>query len=386
MKLKALLLILASASLVWVGWLIHVPAAMQKDEVPEKYRDTVAKGLEYLLKQQHKDGHWEGDDGKHPVAMTGLVGLALLMESPYRPYDGRRPKRILKHSEQLGKAVDWLLANSRADRDGLIFSEHASERSRYMQGHGLATLFLAGMLRDERDEDRHKKIHKALTRAVEYLAKAQSTQGGWYHTSKAEGHDFSAILPTVIQIQALQAAEHVGVAIPSDIAGLAREYLEKAVGKTPAEIKERRQADVAAALVCSVSPGSKGLEGRASQGSISFAGGPWLKRCQEEIPVGQNMKFGQDELAHYYYAQAVYVLAERWDHYRSPMFDHLRASQAKDGSWPAAGGLGVGPVYATALWCTVLQLDMRSHPAQHWHQEFEVTWRRPRCRIALPAA
>jgi hypothetical protein len=45
------------------------------------------------------------------------------------------------------------------------------------------------------------------------------------------------------------------------------------------------------------------------------------------------------------------------------MFDHLQSSQNKDGSWPAGDGISVGPVYSTALWCTVLQLDKNSHPS-----------------------
>ena len=65
---------------------MHGPSPVQADEVPEKYRDTVHKGLEYLAKNQFKDGHWEGDGGQHPVAMTGLAGVALLMEgSNQRP-------------------------------------------------------------------------------------------------------------------------------------------------------------------------------------------------------------------------------------------------------------------------------------------------------------
>src|SRR3974390_219721 len=82
MKAKVLILLLAGCLLAVAAWLVHTPAPKpaKADEIPEKYKDTVAKGLAYLVKHQHEDGHWEGDDGKHPVAMTGLVGIALLME------------------------------------------------------------------------------------------------------------------------------------------------------------------------------------------------------------------------------------------------------------------------------------------------------------------
>jgi hypothetical protein len=90
----------------------------------------------------------------------------------------------------------------------------------------------------------------------------------------------------------------------------------------------------------------------------------WFKYCETEIPVGGNIKFGRDELTHHYYAQAVFnVNGAAWTSYRTAMFDHLQSSQNKDGSWPAGDGIGVSPVYATAVWCTILQLDNRSHPS-----------------------
>ena len=92
----------------------------------------------------------------------------------------------------------------------------------------------------------------------------------------------------------------------------------------------------------------------------------WFKYCQTEIPVGRDIQFGRDELTHYYYAQAVFNLGsdDAWNDYRTAMFDHLQSSQNKDGSWPAGDGISVGPVYSTAVWCTVLQLDKRSHPSR----------------------
>src|SRR5277367_4002294 len=92
MKTKALFVFLTGALLALAAWLVHVPNPAQADEIPEKYRDTVSKGLEYLAKSQHKDGHWEGDDGKHPVAMTALAGIALVMEAGVERGDGSGKK------------------------------------------------------------------------------------------------------------------------------------------------------------------------------------------------------------------------------------------------------------------------------------------------------
>jgi hypothetical protein len=202
MKTKVLSVLLTGGMLAIAAWVVYAPnPAANAYEIPEKYRETVHKGLEYLAKNQFQDGHWASDGGDHPVAMTGVVGLALLMETEI--HDGRslggrtRPR---KYSAHIDRAVEWLMKKGEAGRNGIIFSEHPSETARYMEGHGFATLFLAGVLHDTHDEARRKGLNDVLTRAVDYIAKAQSTQGGWHHTSKAEGHDFDTISATIIQL------------------------------------------------------------------------------------------------------------------------------------------------------------------------------------------
>jgi hypothetical protein len=362
MKTKILFFLLVGCLLAVAAWFVHVPNPTQADEIPEKYRDTVHKGLEYLVKNQGKDGHWEGDGGKHPVAMTGLVGLALLMEKDSPRSRGIVVKEVgeAKYLANIRKAADWLMAKSQAGRDGLIFSEHPSETARYMQGHGLATLFLAGARENESDEARRKKLDDVLTRAVKYIVKAQSTQGGWYDTSRVEGHDFATISATVIQIQALQAAENSGIPVPSEAIKDAQQYLKFALGKAEEAIKpeqkRRQSAHTASALAC--------RDALSALGKGDELCGEWIKYCRAEIPVGRDIKFGRDELTHYYYAQAVYNLGGRaWSDYRTAMFDHLQSSQNKDGSWPAGDDISVGQVYSTSLWCTILQLDKNCHPS-----------------------
>lgn len=371
MKTTVLSLLIVGLLLALAGWVGHVPGPVQANELPAKYRETIRKGLEYLAKHQFPDGHWEGDGGNHSVAMTGLVGLALLMDRNVPSGNGKpAARRESKYAASIRKAEDWLMEKAQAGRDGLIFSDHASESSRYMQGHGLATLFLAGAFVDETDEQRQKNLHAALARAVKYIANAQSSQGGWYDTSKVEGHDFDTISATAIQIQALQAAENVGIPVPDGILHDGQQYLKKALAK----FKERettnkdrsRPADTAAALVCVAESSSFSRDGRVFGGEINDdLRKTAFRYCESQtaIPLGREIKFGHDELAHCYYAQAEHNRGgEVWSGYRTATFDQLRDSQNNDGSWPAGDGICVGPVYSTAVWCTVLQLDNNSHP------------------------
>jgi hypothetical protein len=363
---RTLLLLLAIGVLGWTAWQVNGGRPVQTDGVPEKYRDTIHKGLEYLAKNQQKDGHWEGDGGAHPVAMTGLVGLALLMEkaNPTSRHLGEKPSPP-KHAAEVRRAVDWLIGLSGDSREGLIYSGHESERSRYMQGHGLATILLSGVLRDETDATRQKKLNEIVRRAVKYIVQSQSSEGGWYDTSKMEGHDFDSIQATVIQIQAMQAAANAGFPVPDTVIRDGKAYLQAALEKAEKQTKPSgdgpRAIDAAAALAGAVSPPDLFARGRTPDDPWRQK---WEKFCRDRIPTGESMQFGRDELAHCYFAEALVIAkSDDWARYRTALFDALQARQNKDGSWPAGDGISVGPVYSTAVWCVVLQLDKESHPS-----------------------
>jgi hypothetical protein len=173
-----------------------------------------------------------------------------------------------------------------------------------------------------------------------------------------EGHDLDTILPTAIQIQALQAAEYAGISVPRTVADDAQNNLKMASGKFKEKAEpgqsRSRQTDIAAALACR----SNFHDG--AMGDLWFE---WLGICQTEIPVGPDIKFGRDELTLYYYAQSAFILGGRFIDDRTATFDHLQSTQNQDGSWPPADGISVGPVYSTAVWCTILQLVWGSHPS-----------------------
>src|SRR5262249_7436701 len=159
-------------------------APARADEIPEKYRETVRKGLEWLAKQQNREGWFGANGNQYPVSMTALAGIAFLMEGS--------TIREGKYSQNIKKAAEWLMDRSEKGRKrhGLIGNtENPTEAGRYMYGHGFATLFLACLYGDEENEKRRERLKDILTRAVEYIGNAQSTQGGWYYTSKAEGGD-----------------------------------------------------------------------------------------------------------------------------------------------------------------------------------------------------
>jgi hypothetical protein len=339
------------------------------EEIPDKYRDHIKRGLEYLAKTQQKDGHWAANGDHHPVAMTGLAGLALLMEgSTVR--DG-------KYAPQIRKAVDWLMDRSqKGNRNGLIGNpDHPSEQGRYMYGHGFGMLFLASAYGEEDDRDRRDRLKDILTRAAAYAGNAQSTQGGWFYTSAKDGHDSDEGSVTVTQMQGLRACREAGIAVNKDIMKKGYEYLKKSTtqrggvvyslgrGGFGAPLGGERPALTAAAIACLFSAGEYKDEHVKK----------WFKFCYESRLHEQGFQGGHDEYTQFYLAPSIYFLGEdgwtrmfpdspadkrvQWSKYRQGLFERLCNSQAGDGSWAAAGGWSVGPVFSTSVACCIMQLD-----------------------------
>src|SRR5262249_49286266 len=170
------------------GMFICVCAPVTADEIPKEYQKPIEKGLDWLAKAQQRDGHWEATGGAYPVAMTGMSGLALLMEGSTLS-EG-------KYSNNIRKAADWLMGVSH--RNGVISPLNQLGRG-YMHDHGYALLFLACLYGEEEDEKRHRQLAGILTRAVEFTGKAQSTRGGWFYTSSKESGDSDEGSVTVTQ-------------------------------------------------------------------------------------------------------------------------------------------------------------------------------------------
>src|SRR5271170_7870885 len=119
-------------------------SAARADDIPAKYQKVIDKGLDWLGKQQFRDGHWEANGGQYPTTITALSGMALLMEGS--------TMREGKYSERIRRAVDWLV--ERSQRNGLIGNpNNFSEAARYMYGHGFSLLFLASVYGEEEDSD-----------------------------------------------------------------------------------------------------------------------------------------------------------------------------------------------------------------------------------------
>jgi hypothetical protein len=340
-------------------------APVWADEAAVDVRVAVAKGLDWLAKSQNsRDGHWEADGGRYPVAMTALAGMSFLMEGSTISSG--------KYSENIRKATDWFL--KRAQPNGLLGNpNNPLEADRYMYGHGFGMLFLASVYGDEGDEKKQKELEKALSKAVLFCGKAQTDRGGWGYLTALEGGNFDEGSVTITQLQGLRAARNAGIHVPKSIIDTiidkAVRYLHDCTTAHGGVIyslawgtNDERPALTAAAVACAFSAGEY---------SDNYAK-KWLKYCKQNILFGKE-RLSHDEYQNYYFAQCVYVLGEdgyaklfpekknplRWSEFRRSLFPYLKHNQSPDGSWRQGG---IGPVYSTAINLTILQLENGALP------------------------
>jgi hypothetical protein len=354
----------ARQAALWGGLVALALAARaaRAEELPAEYRAAVKKGLEWMAKNQSRDGHWEAFGGQYPVSMTALGGMCFLMEGS--------TIREGKYKDHIRRAADWLMARSMPN--GLIGNpNNAQEASQYMYGHGFAMLFLSSMVGEEEEGERRKRLVEILERAAKFSHEAQTNRGGWGYISAKDGNNFDEGSVTITQVQALRAARNAGIVVPKQAIEMARKYLEDSTGPDGGVIYSLagggggsgRPALTAAAIACGFSSGDYN----------SPLIKKWFRFCQANVgPLGGRF---HDEYTNYYFGQAIYVLGEngyarlfpeskeserlRWSTYRKETFDNLLRTQAGDGSW---SGSHVGPVFATAVYLSIMQLDNAALP------------------------
>jgi hypothetical protein len=358
--------------------LVAPAAAPAQDRKQTDVEGAVDRGLEYLKRIQSGDGHWEAQGGQYPTSMTGMAGLAMLMEGS--------TVREGKYSDQIRKAVNWFLVPQRVRENGLLGDpNNPTEIQRYMYGQGFGTLFLACVYGEEEDLAQRKKLEAVLTKAVDFIAKAQTRKthrkpegreveiGGWGYVSAADtgGTGFDEGSVTITQLQALRAARNAGIRVPRETIDKSLAYLEACTNNaggivynyTGNSATGQDRPPLTAAAVCC------GFSGGQYRGELPKK---WLKNCQRTIwpQVGRG-RDPHEEYKYFYFSQAMYTLGDdrwgqmftdeprdswlTWTKYKEALYPYLLQQQNRsDGCWE--GGF-VGPVYITAAYLCVFQLD-----------------------------
>jgi len=324
-------------------WATFAPAA----ERDPRYDASVSKALEFLAREQRRQGYWEANGGQYRVAMTALAGIALSCEGS-TTLRGR-------YSEHISKAVDYLL--DVAQPNGLIGYQ---DDYHYTYGHGFSMLFLSQVFGEEEDNLRRQRLHEVLTKAVVFSVQAQTSKGGWGYVSARDGNDFDEGSTCVTQVQGLRACRNAGVVVPGEVIDSAKSYIHECMADNGGiEYSIRGGGDrppITAAAVASMYSAGE-YDGSEDVQKM-------LEYCRKKIwpgneAGGQTQHFGHWHYMHLYYSQVMYRHEDDWPKYFRDIGQQLLRTQSANGSWTEGH---VGPVYVTAICAIILQLDKASLP------------------------
>ena len=334
-------------------------ATAPSQPLPPKLDEGVARGLDYLAKQQNPDGSFSvgrnpdgsaGTVGGPPLAMTGLTLLAFLAAG-HAPDVGR-------HGLVVAAAVDHLLDEI---PDGGYVGAVTSDRgdASRMYGHGIVTLALAEAYGIERDRARRLRIHAALNKLVTVILTAQSVAkpephaGGWRYTPDAADSDLSLSGWNAL---ALRACQDAGLNVPKEAVDRAAQFIAKCQNPTDKGFAYQ--------------PGGAGEAGPTGIGVLGLylldaATHPGLPDAQAFLArVGAQPQAKFPFYTAYYVVQAALQAGEpTWGTLSRPAFDALIASQLADGGWPPSPYTEEpGRVYSTAMAVLTLSVPYRLLP------------------------
>jgi hypothetical protein len=325
------------------------PNQVTGEEINDRQRQSVDRGLAWLASRQAADGSYGGGGGglqKH-AGITALAGIAFMQ-------GGNLPNRG-KYGQNVARCLDFVLAS--AQPSGLIASDTTSGP---MYGHGFAALFLGevyGMTHDE-------TVKEPLQRAVRLIQTTQSPEGGWRYQPVPVDHDISV---TICQIMALRAARDAGIKVERTVIDKAVQY-----------VRNCQNDDGGFSYVANGGRGRGGGGGsgfaRSAAGvaALYYAGvfeGDELSRgltyLAKFIPAAGEGKGGQGEMeghyfyGHYYAVQAAFLSGgDYWAKYYPAIRDQLIARQQRTGGWQDP----VNEDYGTAMALIIMQMPNRYLP------------------------
>lgn len=310
-------------------------------EGKKKVDDAINRGLEFLAREQRRQGYWEVGGGSYRIAMTALSGVALASE-------GSTTTRG-RYARNISRAVDYLLDASQPN--GLI---GFPDDYHYTYGHGFSMLFLSQVYGEEEDVERRKNLKRVLENAVKFSGAAQTSKGGWGYVSAKDGNDFDEGSTCITQVQGLRACRNAGIVVPGEIIERARKY-----------IYDCRDPSGTGGILYSIqnTGGGERPPITAAAVAVLFNTGeneqtPELKQmmtyCEANVWPNGQQDYGHWHYMHYYYAQVMYRQPEKWEKYSRWIEGEILSKQTPQGSWEDNT---VGSVYVTAINTTILQLN-----------------------------
>ena len=320
----------------------------------------VDRGLDWLSRQQEKDGRFPSEDAVQP-AITSLAVMAFLSR-------GHVPDRG-QYGAQLSKAIDFVLSTQRRQGEFSFLpveppAGHMLPGQTSTYNHSIAGLML-GEVYGMTAGDRSRKIESAINRALIYHREIQSRTkqtphdiGGWRYGFPDSPDASSDMSVTGWGLMFLRSARNAEFNVPKQYFDEGLDFVERCYEKDstqhelgifryrpllsdPKGNPQISLANTSSAMLTLV------LGGRQDHESIGV-GAKWFQ--SHDYP--RHWQIGYFYLSTYYSSQAMsQVGGETWNKVFPQIARNLLNEQAADGSWPSevSSERKFGSNYTTSL-------------------------------------
>ena len=334
---------------LFLSTIVWLPAAVPEAKAKPRPRDNVKVSkthekyiegaLKYMASKQKPDGSWgeSSEERRHPDAITGYTLIAF-QAAGNLPNEG-------PYGKVVKKGMDYLL--NRIGPDG-IYGNRAS--GQYMYAHGIATIALAELY----GQTQSPVIRAKLDRAIKLIIASQNSQGGWRYRPVVRDADISV---TVLQVVALRAAKNSGIDVPQRTIDNAVKYV--------------KACNHASSGGFSYQPGSSPGFARTAAAiySLQVCGlydDPMVLKGSKYLIA--NHRTGQEWYVYgsFYAAPAQYMIGgDTWEKWYKAVSATVTKSIRKEGNyyrWDSNGRGGVGPIFTTAVFTTMLAMPYHYLP------------------------
>jgi hypothetical protein len=304
---------------------------------------AIAKGLAWLAQQQNADGSFGGGRFGRNVAVTALSCIAFMG-------DGHVPGRGV-YGEHVRRGLEYVLNN--ATETGLIASDGSNGP---MYGHGFATLFLGeiyGMTQGGGDTKLSERVRDTLVRACRLIERSQNDEGGWRYNPVPYDADVSV---TICQVMALRSARNAGIEVPKSVIDRAVEYVRKAQN-TDGGFRYQLDSGLSAWPRSAAGVATLFYAGIYRDDALDRGLEYLARNAMPDSPTRAETHYWYGQ---YYVAQAMYLAGgKRWAGWWPAARRELLDRQLPTGAW---NDPSVGPSYGTAMSLIVLQMPKRYLP------------------------
>jgi hypothetical protein len=348
-----------------MGLLIGSPAVVQDGGGPisPKVKDSIKRGVDWILKAQNRDGSWGLDDKATPdITCTSLCALTLMAGS-----NTDRSGPDARCVKAVQEALRWVMEKARRARLGIEGGEVTLIQNKLGTNvHTFfATVFLSqafGMQGPWIGSEKPDEIREHLIKMTGRIAETQEPDGSWHRQT------FGSLKATAMAWLALRSSHSAGINVKGAAVDKTTKFMRSEYNPATGLFNRNGQVQGYQAIYASTSclRVFYGM-GEQQEETVQKATAAILKTIKG-AGQQQGMEFlsceGEDFLSAAMLTQALLREEGRyWKEWYPWISDLLCKKQNRDGTWTGTACIS-GRTFATACALLALQAPYKLLPLQ----------------------